>query len=141
MRANSIALGLISVCAFNGWGQTPVKPHQDQTFTFAHAESIQQVYEIVLLIRSITDAPIDVTDETQKMRVRGSPDQLALAGWLFNELDKPGNQQPPSSESTVPLEYRMPGADDVVRIFYVPFAESIQDFQEIVTLVRSTTDI
>jgi hypothetical protein len=59
-----------------------------------------------------------------------------MAEWMFNELDSA------SIQATVPHEYPVPGsADDVVRVFYITTAATVQDFQEISTLVRTISNI
>ena len=59
-----------------------------------------------------------------------------MAEWLFNELDSP------AAQPAVPHEYRAPGStDDVVRVFYLTTAPTVQDFQEISTLVRTISAI
>ena len=59
-----------------------------------------------------------------------------MAEWLFNELDSP------VAQPAMPHEYRTPGTtDDVVRVFYVITAPTVQDFQEAATLVRTISDI
>jgi hypothetical protein len=63
---------------------------------------------------------------------------VELAEWLFSELDQTG---PPPSQHSIPFEYRQaPDADKIVRVFYAAFAPTVRDFQEIVTMIRTTTD-
>jgi hypothetical protein len=60
--------------------------------------------------------------------------QIALAGWLIQQLDGPASPQP--------SEYRpQAGGDDVVRVFYASHASTPQALQEIATAVRSMADI
>jgi hypothetical protein len=65
-----------------------------------------------------------------------NPAQLALAGWLMNELDRG------PSDTRDPSEYTVSGDDQgTYRIVCAPFTKSLQDFQEAVTLVRSVEEI
>jgi hypothetical protein len=117
--------------------------NQDRVFKFVYASSPQQMQEIATVIRAIGEIrQVSVDTSKAEMTVHGTPDQIGLAGWIFNEFDKPGNQQPPQSQTGPVVEYDMPaGPDNVVRIFYVPNTQTIQAFQEVVTAVRSTTNI
>jgi hypothetical protein len=73
------------------------------------------------------------------MVLRGTADQLALAEWLFNEIDKPANTRA-SLESPL-YKYQTPGDnDDSVRVFYLLRA-SDQSFQDIAKAVRAATNV
>jgi hypothetical protein len=59
------------------------------------------------------------------MALRGTPDQIALAGWLVDKLDAPASSRLGANE------YRMSGgSENVVRIFYLPPAIALADFQQ-----------
>ena len=67
--------------------------------------------------------------------MRGTADQIAIAEWLFNDLDK-------QSQNPGTHELRLPGGgDDVVRVFYLTHAGTPQRLQEIATEVRSMAEI
>ena len=69
------------------------------------------------------------------MALRGTADQIAVAEWLFNDLDK-------QSQNPGTHEYRLPGGgDDVVRVFYLMHAATAQRLQQIATEVRSMAEI
>jgi hypothetical protein len=74
--------------------------------------------------------------------LRGTFAQVALAEWLFTNLDKSRNEQAQQNRPGVKHEYRVPdGADDIVRIFYLSNPEKVGDFQEVATAVQATADI
>jgi hypothetical protein len=128
MRISAIGLAIPALCAFTVSGQT------QQTFNFTHAATVQDFQEAVTLIRTVAGIKQTSTDNAQKsMTVNGTEDQLALAGWLFKELDKA-----PATADSAPLEYNA-GSDDVVRVFYLNHTDTVQDFQEIANLVRVAT--
>jgi len=108
----------------------------DRTFYLTHTATTQQFQEVATTIRTITDIKQISTDNDQKsVTVHATPAQIAMAEWLFNELDSP------IAQPALPHEYRAPGTtDDVVRVFYVITAPTVQDFQEAATLVRTMTD-
>lgn len=110
---------------------------RDRTFFLTHTDNVQQFLEVVTTIRTITDIKQVSVDEPQKsVTVSAIPAQIAMAEWIFNELDSPAPQP------LVRHEYRAPGSiDDVVGLFYVTTAPTVQDFQEVSTLVRTMTQI
>ncbi len=105
-----------------------------QVFYLPYAPTMQTFQEVATMVRSIAEIRQMFTiNEPRALAVRGTSSQVALAAWLFGEMDKP----------TAPFEYRMPGGgdDDVVRVFHLPHTPTIQDFQQIAILVRSTAEI
>ena len=110
---------------------------RDRVFFLTHTPTVQQFQEVATTIRTIADIQQISTDNDQKsVTLHSTAGQIAMAEWLFNELDNPAVQ--PSGSR----EYRVPGSDDdVVRIFYLTTAPTTQNFQEISTLVRTITNI
>ncbi len=110
---------------------------RDRVFYLTHTDTVQQFQEVATVIRTIANIKQVSTDNDQKsVTVHATDGQIAMAEWLFNELDNPAVQP------SVPHEYRVPGnSDDVVRVFYVTTAPTVQDFQEISTLVRTIANI
>jgi len=138
MRTVAIALSFTVLFLGRGSGQTPDKGDQrDRTFYLTHTATTQQFMEVVTGIRTITDIREISTDIDQKsVTLHATAAQIGMAEWLFNELDSP------VAQPAMPHEYRTPGtSDDVVRVFYVITAPTVQDFQEAATLVRTISDI
>jgi hypothetical protein len=110
---------------------------RDRVFYLTHTDTTQQFLEVATVIRTIANIQQISTDNDQKsVKVHTSAGQIAMAEWLFNELDNPAVQP------SVLHEYRVPGTvDDVVRVFYITGAPTTQDFQEIATLVRTISNI
>jgi hypothetical protein len=128
MRA--IVLGLALVSAFAS------AQDRDRVFYLTHTATLQQFHEVATVIRTIADIQQVTTNDDQKsVAVHATAGQIAMAEWLFNELD---TQTP---QVSVPHEYRIPGAaDDAIRLFYLPQTPTVQDFQEVATLVRTIAD-
>jgi hypothetical protein len=128
MRTILLALGFTSL-AFS--------QDRDRTFFLTHTATTQQFQEVATVIRTIADIQQISADNDQKsVTVHASVGQIAMAEWLFNELDSP------AAQPSVPHEYRVAGStDDMVRVFYVTTAATVQDFQEASTLVRTITGI
>jgi hypothetical protein len=116
-------------------GQAPET--RERVFFLTHTSTTQQFQEVATAIRTIADIQQISTDNDQKrVTLHATALQIAMAEWLFNELDSP------IAQPAMPHEYRIPGtSDDVVRVFYLITAPTVQDFQEIATLVRTITDI
>jgi len=135
MRTAAIALSISVLFLGRGSGQSP--DQRDRTFYLTHTATTQQFQEVATAIRTIADIKQISTENDQKrVTVRATDPQIAMAEWLFNELDSP------IAQPAVPHEYRTPGTtDDVVRVFYLITAPTVQDFQEVATLVRTITDI
>jgi len=107
-----------------------------RVFYLNHAPSLQQLQEVATLVRSVVEVRRLFTyNSTRAIVIRGTVSQVALSAWLIGELDKPA---PDSAKH----EYHMPGdGDDIVRVLYLPHAQTVQDFQEEAVLIRSIADI
>ncbi len=110
----------------------------------ANAPTIQDFQEEATMFRTIADIRRVFTYNTPRaIAVRGTSAQLALAQWLFNEIDQPrtgasGNASPSYDFQDSPP---VTSAGGVVRVFYLPHTASVQDFQKIATTIRSTAQI
>jgi hypothetical protein len=105
----------------------------------ANAKSVQDFQEIANAVRTATEIRRMFTVNTSRaVLMRGTLDQMAMAAWLAGELDQPAD----AHRSQDSGEYRVPGAaDDVVQVFSVANAKSVQDFQEIANAVRTAVGI
>jgi hypothetical protein len=135
MRTAAIAVSIGVLFVGRGSGQSP--DLRDRTFYLTHTPTVQQFQEVATVIRTIANIRDVFADNDQKsVTVHATAGQIAMSEWLFNELDNPAVQ------TSVPHEYRVPGdSDDVVRLFYVTTVATVQDFQEIATMVRTISSI
>ena len=96
--------------------------------------------QIVYLIRTITQIQRTLSYAPRGAIVlRGSPAQVAVAEWLFGELDRPATPQTSRTEA-----YDQPatgGRSDAVRLFFFSHNETQQDLQEIINMIRTTAEI
>lgn len=137
MRTLAVALSISVLFVGRGSGQSPDKGDQrDRVFYLTHTDTVQQFQEVATVIRTIADIREVTTDNDQKsVTVHTTAGQIAMAEWLFNELDTQ------TVQASVPHEYAVPAAtDDVVRLFYLPDTATVQDFQEVATVVRTIAD-
>lgn len=105
-----------------------------RAFQFTRSATEQEVTEAAASIRAISEVRTESLDGAQRSFVtRGSEQQLALAAWLFAEIDKPSNMA---------KQYRYSEAPDgavAVRIFY-PGTRDQQQLNELASVVRATTE-
>jgi hypothetical protein len=127
MNATAAAMFLTAVLAF---GQT------DRAFHFAHTGKAQDMKEIGMAIRVISDAPVAVYPDRQTLTIHGSAEQIALAEWMFTELDAPHTQSAAVRQTRIGSD-----AESTVRIFYLHNTPTVQDFQEVVTAIRTIADV
>jgi hypothetical protein len=108
---------------------------QLQVLFLAHPWSVQSVQQITNTLRVIPQlTKVFPCNATGVVSVRGPTATVALAAWLFSQLD----QAPPSS-APAPQEFRMPGgADDVTQMFYLTPATTAEALMSIVTTLRAT---
>ncbi len=99
----------------------------DRVLHFTQNETNQDMQEVGTLIRATGDIrQASVDAEQRALTLRGTAAQIALGEWLFNQLDQ--------TPDTIVREYKI-GNDDVLRLFYITGATTVQEFQEEVTLV------
>ena len=134
MRHLAIAALVVSVAS----AQAPAE-NVDRLLRFVHTEQTQSVQEIATMIRSMSDiGQLSVDMPQRTIALRGTAVQIALAEWLFNELDQPVAQR---GQNSAAHEHRLSGgSDDVVRVFYLNRAATAERLQEIATQVRRMTE-
>lgn len=137
MRAKAIGFAAFVLLVPVAFAQTPTDANVDRVFHFVHTDAVQEMQEIATVVRSIANAPKASVDSTQKtLTLGGTAVQIALAEWLFNNLDKPANTRQSQAPSTP--EYRVSdSADDIAQVFYLTHTETVQHIQEVATVVRS----
>jgi hypothetical protein len=110
-----------------------------RVFYLPYTSTVQQFQEVATLVRTIGSIRQVFTYSAPKaLVVRGTPDQVALAGWLVNELGKP-------LTADTSQTYTYPDVDhdgqNIVRVFYVKDAPTVAAFQQVATQIRTATKI
>ncbi|HVY95043.1 MAG TPA: hypothetical protein VHA14_19915, partial [Bryobacteraceae bacterium] len=104
---------------------------ETQTFDFASKPDQKGLTEVATLLRVVGKINSVSTDpNTWSVKVTGTPDELAMAGWMVRNLD----QASPS-----PDPYLVAGkSDDQIRMFHLTraAASSPQAVQELLTVIR-----
>jgi type II secretory pathway component GspD/PulD (secretin) len=112
-------------------------------FYLTHTPTPQAIQELVNSVRSLTELQRVVNYNTLlAVALRGTADQVAMAEWVINALDRPAGSVSPASPGQTPAtnQYQLSWNSDVARVFYPPTATT-QAMQELVSEVRSTTHI
>jgi hypothetical protein len=142
MRVKVIQLAFTVLFASVASGQAPAEQSVDRVFHFTQIETLQGFQEIATVMRTVAEIrQLSVNAAPRALAMRGTADQIALAEWLFSELDKPTRAVQPSQDSGA-HEYRVPGrGDDVVKVFFLTHTNTAQGLQEIVTAIRTIADM
>jgi hypothetical protein len=134
-------LSLLAAIAFSVCAQNPPQAMQDRVFSFKNAQSNQQIQEIATVIRSAGEIREVSVDEVQRtMTVQALADRMAFAAWLFEQLDRPASELP-ALQKTRPA-YQLPDEKEgLARVYYIAHADSVRQFQEAATAVRSIVEL
>ena len=115
-----------------------VSAQTSEVFHIEHTQDTQNAHAIATTIRTILDMQqVKVSDDNPPLTltVGGTAEQVKTAGWLFTELDQ-------TARVASMREYKLSsGPENVVRIYYVTNAQTIQQFQEIATAIRTVAEI
>lgn len=137
MRTTPLVISILF--AFSAAAQTePV----DRIIQIHYADNPQSFGELATLVRTIVEVPRFTTDQTEKsLELRGSADEVGLAEWLVQQLDRPQSGDSDGKSQAVRQYTMNSGKENVVRIFYLTNAPTVQTFQQVATLVRTTAEI
>ena len=133
---------LFAVLAFvsSAAAQNSADGNVNRVLHFTSTASVQDFQEIGAVVSKIADIQQATVDTSEKALVlHAAAAQIALAEWLFNELDKKAGAQ---TLNGAKHEYQVSNSgDDVVQVFYLSHTETMQRLEEIATVVRSVGDI
>ena len=111
----------------------PKEEGATQVFYVGNAQTPQNFMELATVIRSVAGIRRVFTyNDARTMVLRGTPSQLSMAEWFFNQVDQPGS-------ALVTTQYQAPGADDVVRLFDLSQAKAGQNLANVIGQIRSST--
>lgn len=110
-------------------------------FFLPHTATVKDFQEVATTVRTIVEAPRVFTYNTPRaLAVRGSADQVAAAEFLVRELDQPAEAKRTDSRVYQMIDTRKMGFT-AVRVFYLPYTATVQQFQEVATMVRTIGEI
>src|SRR6185295_11519076 len=131
-------IALFAIFASCATAQEPASPISERILRYAHTETPQRIAEIATAVRSISEIrQASVAAQERVLALKGTPTQVAMAEWVFDKLD----QESPRPASLITEFHAPAGADDIVRVFYLSYPQTVQAFQEIAAAVRSTAEI
>ena len=112
-----------------------------QLFFLPNTATIQDFQEVATTIRTIAEIRRVFAFSTPRaLALRGTADQVAAAAFMIHELDQPAGAKKADSRVHQMIDTGNHG-ETVVRIFYLPYTSTIQQFQEVATLVRTIAEI
>jgi hypothetical protein len=107
-----------------------------RVFYVAHAKTVPAFQEIAKLLReTVLIRRVFTNNPHRAIIARGTPEEVAITEWLFDELDQPrtGSLSEPSRE------IRMPSGRDFMRVFYLPGTGTTEEFQDVAAKVKAAT--
>ena len=137
MRLTAVAVATLFLASF---------AHARNTFDFTNKPSPQGLQEIATILRTVANIQRLTVDSTAAtVTVDGTPDEIATAGWIIHQLDRPASADPSlPSPGTNSEQYVIPGKrDDVIQVFHLNHVapKTPQAIQEILTVLRTVGDI
>jgi hypothetical protein len=138
MRTAAFVVVIFLACS--AFAQPAADQNVDRVFHFANTAAPQGQKEISNAIRTIADLQqVSVDNAAGVLAVSGTASRVAMAEWLFVEMDKPASAPAPKP---TPLEFRPAGTtNDVARVFYLSNTQTPQGAQELVNAIRSLSEI
>lgn len=110
-----------------------------RVFHLAHTPTVQSLQELATAVRAITEVRrLFSYGDPRIIVVRGTEEQVAVAGWLLQQLDTPGK-----TGFAVSREQPMtdPYGEGHIRIFYPRTLQTVQQLQEMATCTRALAEI
>jgi hypothetical protein len=110
-------------------------------FFLPNAAIVQDLQEVATTIRTIAEIRrVFALNTPRALALRGTADQIAAAAFMVNELDQPASAKKTDSPMHQMIDTANHG-ETAVRVFYLPYTSTVQQFQEVATLVRIIAEI
>ena len=135
---------LIALTGLAAFAQTVAPPMEERVLSFKNTATVQSFQEIgngIRLLAEIRDMSAD--NDQMTLKVKGTAEQLGLAEWLVERLDRPLNEQTNDAaeyKGLSSIEPQNRRVDETARVFYLNNAATTQDFQEITNAIRTVTE-
>lgn len=109
-------------------------------FYAKNTATVQELQELATAVRSTTGIRRFFTyNAPNAMILRGTPEQITLAGWLIDQMDRTAFGATPSNPTAADYTATSAG-DDRVKVLYLTSTPDSAAFQELTTLIRGVTD-
>lgn len=108
-----------------------------KTLSFTHSETAEDMLQVATAVRAVSEAKPFADTDHKTLTLEGTPQQIAAAEWIFAQL-----LDPAAGPSLARREYRMEGGDnDLIEVMFMDRNVTMQQLQEVATLIRSTGEI
>jgi hypothetical protein len=135
MRSLSL-LALAVVFAGHVFAQATV----DRTYRFRSVATEQDYQDLSTAALTMSGLKARSTDvSTSELSIRGTGDQIGVADWVVSELDRPLASTPPLPSNFFDVYTKEP--ENAIRVFYPAQISTNQSFNEVLTAVRTITDV
>lgn len=119
-------------------GATLANAQVDRTFRLQTPATDQDFQDLSVAALTITGVKARAVDAAKReLSISGTSEQMRVADWVVAELDRPGAAGPPSSVFT--MDTKEP--ETTIRVFHPEKIASSQELNEVVTAVRTITDV
>jgi len=109
-------------------------------FYLANQPTVQTFQELATAVRTVVAIRrVFTLNRGRVLVLRGTPDEIAAAAWMIQQLDQPAAAQHTDADHTM-VDPNNRG-ETQVRILYAPYAETVQQFQEAATAIRTVAEI
>jgi hypothetical protein len=118
-------------------------PDLVRVFYLDRIRTPQEMQEAVVLIRVVSGMThIFLYNRLHAAALRGNDEQIALAAWVVNELNKPERDTTPAGAGKTGEThvYKLPEGE-AVRLFYLVNTPTVERLNQIAVAVRSQADI
>jgi hypothetical protein len=113
---------------------------QDRTFRFQSPVTDQDFQDLSVAALTMSGLKARTADAVlRELSISGTSEQVRVTAWVITELDRPIAATPPPPSSILTLDTKDP--DNTIRVFYPSQLSSNQDFMEVLTAIRTISDI
>jgi len=120
----TIALVMTTLVAGRAWGQA------ERVLHFAHTDGRESMNEISAVIATISEVRRSLDDSEGTLKIDGTPDQIALAEWLFVQLDQAQAPAANQWDSTVHEYLLKSGGENAVRVLFLRNTATVRTFRK-----------
>ena len=113
---------------------------QDRTFRFqspATDQDFQDLSVAALTVSGLKARTVEVA--LRELSISGTSEEVRVTAWVIAELDRPAAATPPPPSSILTFDTKEP--DNTIRVFYPAQISSDQDLMEVLTALRTITDV
>jgi hypothetical protein len=110
-------------------------------FFLPNTATVQDLQEVATTIRTIAEIrQVFTLNLSRALAMRGTADQISAAAFMVNELNQPASAKKADSKVHQMIDTGNRG-ETQVRVFYLPYTSTVQQFQEVATLTRTIAEI